>query len=192
MSNWLLICWSIYLHLNWTKLIWIQLYKLAPWLLLQTGQGKLHWQKPPTTKRNTQSHIYFSKGQWALGSGAPEIERMVKSGLHTSSGRGDLVHFEYFKTETKTETYISIFSFQHNNFDEFHWKHFCQHNLNSHWSLRIYTSLSLISVLFFKIYSTLTHKIKKRQIKWSVVLSLNIVVWITGTPGNLWNNVKKC
>jgi len=58
-----------------------------------------------TNHKEKHSHTYFSKG---LGSGAPEIEKMLKSGLHTSSGRRDLVHFEYFKAETK-ETHISIF-----------------------------------------------------------------------------------
>lgn len=66
MSNWVLICWSIYLHLNWTKLIWIQLYKLAPWLLLQQDKAN-STDKNHQPQRETHRVTYISvkvNGPW--------------------------------------------------------------------------------------------------------------------------------
>lgn len=161
-----------------TKLIWIQSYKLVPWLLLQQDKAN-STDKKHQPQRETHRVTYISvKGQWALGSGAPEIEKMVKSGLHTSSGRRDLVHFEYFKTETKTETHISIFELMAKTF----WwislnRVYIKKKKKSVIKIIPHQSYSLS--LFQKLYSALT-----KQEKTSSPQSLQFE-W-SGTPGNLW------
>lgn len=87
------------------KLIWIQLYKLGPWLPLQQDFTDIKHQP----HRETQNHTYFSKDERALGSGAPEIERMVKSSLHTSRARRDLI-LSTLEWKQKQKTYSLMFS----------------------------------------------------------------------------------
>lgn len=67
MSKWVLMltCWSIYLHLNWIKLIWIQLHLFA-WLLLQQDKAN-STDKNHQPQRETHRVTYISakvNGPW--------------------------------------------------------------------------------------------------------------------------------